>query len=62
MIYDILDAPLHISILVGKFVIVSHVYRVFPILYMDFKTWDDFVISYMTNFDIIFYMTSLSLY
>lgn len=41
MINDILDSPIHDSILVQESVIVTHVYRSCPILRMSFQTCDD---------------------
>lgn len=54
---DVLDAPIHVSNPVGDLVIVTHVYRACPTLFMIFQTWIHLVISYMTNFDIIVGMT-----
>ena len=44
MICDILDVPIHDSTLVVKSIIVIHVYRACPILFMGYHTWADFVI------------------
>ncbi|WMV40989.1 hypothetical protein MTR67_034374 [Solanum verrucosum] len=62
MICDILDAPIHVSTLVGESGIVTHVYHACPILFMGLKTWADLVILDMTNFNIILGMTWLSPY
>ena len=53
--------PPSISTLVGESVIVTHVSRVCSIVFMGFKTRSDFVILDMTGFDMILYMTWLSL-
>ncbi|WMV38729.1 hypothetical protein MTR67_032114 [Solanum verrucosum] len=62
MICDIVDTLIHVSTPLGKSVIVTHVYRACPNLFMSFQTWADLVILDMTNFDTILGMTRLSLY
>ncbi|WMV49908.1 hypothetical protein MTR67_043293 [Solanum verrucosum] len=37
---NILDAPIHVSTLVGELVIVTHVYHPCPILFIGFQTWE----------------------
>ena len=44
MISDVLDAPIHVSTLVGESVIVTHIYRICPVLYISFQTSVDLVI------------------
>lgn len=62
MLCVILDVPIHISSPIGESVIVTHVYRVCPILFMEFQTQGDFVILDMDNFYIILGMTWFSPY
>ncbi|WMV45753.1 hypothetical protein MTR67_039138 [Solanum verrucosum] len=62
MICDILDTPIHDSTPVGESVIVTHVCRACPILFMGFQTWADLVVLDVTDFDIILGMTWLSPY
>ena len=62
MIFDVLDVSIHVFTTVGELVIITHVYRVCPILLMRFQTWDDLVILDMDDFDIILGMTWLSPY
>lgn len=38
MIYDVLDAHIHVCTLVGESVIVSNVYHACPIMFMGFQT------------------------
>ena len=60
MICDMLDAPYMFLPLIGELVIVTHVCRACPILFMGFQTWDDLVILDMDDFDIILGMNWLS--
>ncbi|WMV09491.1 hypothetical protein MTR67_002876 [Solanum verrucosum] len=41
MICYVLNAPIHVSTPVGESVIVTHVYRACPILFIGFQTWAD---------------------
>ena len=54
--------PLSMFLPIGESIIVSHVYRAYPIMSMGFYTWDDLVIFYKTHSDIILGMTWLSPY
>ncbi|WMV24498.1 hypothetical protein MTR67_017883 [Solanum verrucosum] len=62
MICDVLDAPISVCSPVGESVIVTHLYRACPILFMDFQIWVDLVILDMIEFRIILGMTWLSPY
>ena len=47
---------------IGESVIVTHVYRVFPIMFMGYQTWIDLLILDMIGFDIILDITWFSPY
>ena len=55
--FDILDAPIHVSIPIFKCVIVTFVHHAYSFLVVGFKSWDDLVILDMTSFDVIIGMT-----
>lgn len=44
MIYDMFDAPFHVSTLVVEFVVFTHIYRVCSILLISFQTWANLMI------------------
>ena len=58
ILFDLLDAPIHLSTIVGESLIVTHVYL--PILFIGFHTWVDLGILNMDDFDIISGVTLLS--
>ena len=60
MISDVLEVPIHVSTLVGESVIVPHIYRICPFLYMSFQTSADLVILDITDFVNILGMSWLS--
>lgn len=62
MLCDVLDSPIHVSAPVGESFIVTYVYLAWPILFMGFQTWVDWVIVDMDNFEIILGITWLSSY
>lgn len=59
MICDVFDAPIHVSNPVGKSIIVTHVYRAYPILFMGYQTWTNLEVLYIIDFDIVLGMTWL---
>ncbi|XP_069145477.1 uncharacterized protein [Solanum lycopersicum] len=60
MLFDVLDAHIHVSTPVGESVIVTDVYHAFLNLFMGLQTWGDLVILDIHDFDIILGMTWLS--
>lgn len=60
MIFDVLDAPIHVFIPFEESLIVTHVYCACRILFTGFQTWDDLFILHMTDFNIILSMIGFS--
>ena len=60
MISDILDTCIRVFTPAKELVIVTHVYRACPILFLCFQTWADFVILDIVDLDIILGMIWLS--
>ena len=60
MLYDILNDPIHVSTPFVESVIVTHVYRACPILFMGYHTLADLFALDMDDFIIILGMTWFS--
>ena len=57
MLCNILGDPICISTPIGESVIVTHVYRAFPIFCMGFQNFVDLVILDISDFDMILGLT-----
>lgn len=57
-----LDSPLYLSTFIRDSMVVTHVYHICSVLFMDFQTWVGLIIFDMLDFYIILAMTLLSPY
>lgn len=62
MIFYVLYSPIHVFTPIAELIIVTHVYRANPILFIGFQTRADFMSLDMDGFDIILGMNWLSPY
>ena len=62
MVCDILDSLIHVCSPVEEFVIVTNMYRAYPVMFIGFQTWAYLVILDTTDFEIILRMTWSSPY
>lgn len=53
----VLDACINVLVLVGECIKVKHVYPSYHVMFIGYKTCDDFVILDMIDFDIILGLT-----
>lgn len=52
-----LDAPIYVFTPVGEYIIVTHVYHVCSVQFMNFWTWIDLTILDMIDFDVFLEIT-----
>lgn len=62
LVYDVLNSLMHMSALVGKFMVVTYVYCSFFVLFMGFQNQVYQIILDVLDFDIVMGITWLALY